>query len=58
MKVRTDSRKGIKWEEVIMAKSKSKTITIHRSSITGRFVSANDVKKHPNTTQTEHRKRK
>ena len=40
-----------------MAKVKTNTVTIHRSSVTGRFVSANDVKKHPSTTQTEHSKK-
>lgn len=41
-----------------MAKAaKKNTITLNRSAITGRFVKASTVKKHPKTTVTEHRKR-
>ncbi len=40
-----------------MAKSVSKpTITVNRSSISGKFVKANYAKKHPKTTEKEHYK--
>ena len=42
-----------------MGKSqKTKTVELNRSSKTGRFVTENHAKRHPNTTQTEHRQRK
>jgi len=40
-----------------MAK-KSDTVTIHRSAITGKFVKEAEIKRHPKTTETEHRPKK
>lgn len=39
-------------------KQKTKTVELNRSSKTGRFVTEDYARKHPNTTQTEHRQRK
>ena len=36
--------------------SKGKTITVGRSSVTGRFVPPSYVRAHPKTTETEHLK--
>jgi hypothetical protein len=38
--------------------AKKGTVTIYRSSKTGRIVSPEYVKKHPATTETEHRPKK
>jgi hypothetical protein len=32
-----------------------KTIVVHRSSVTGRFVTPKYTQNHPRTTETEHR---
>lgn len=37
---------------------KAKTVELNRSSKTGRFVTEIYAKRHPSTTQTEHRQRK
>ena len=41
-----------------MAKKSTHTIKVNRSAITGRFVTAQYMKKHPKTTVTETIKRK
>lgn len=41
----------------IMPKGK-KIVELHRSSVTGRFVTEHYAKSHPKTTQTEHRQKK
>lgn len=38
--------------------AKTKTVTVHRSSKTGRFVKEDFAKKHPNTTEKERIRRK
>lgn len=39
-------------------RQKTKTVELNRSSKTGRLVTENYAKRHPSTTQTEHRQRK
>lgn len=41
-----------------MAKKKTTTVKINRSSISGKFVTAEYAAKHPKTTQTEQTKKK
>ena len=41
-----------------MANKKTITVELNRDSVNGRFVTAEYAKKHPKTTQTEHRKKK
>lgn len=41
-----------------MAKKKTVAVELNRSSVDGKFVTAEYAKKHPKTTQTEHRKKK